>query len=106
MNKKTKPIGAAIALLLLLAVSVAPAAAVTWYWSEGGGVAGNTPTTAQTPLGSGMPNTIVGNLYSALGTTAFKIYIPDPNIFAITMNGPSRSVDNDTEPDVPHVTDL
>ncbi|MGH7872588.1 MAG: PEP-CTERM sorting domain-containing protein [Candidatus Binatia bacterium] len=94
MNKKNKPNGAAIALLFLLIVSAAPAFAVTWYEV---GDAGNTPGTAQTPIGTGALNTIVGNLYPALDTDVFKIYIPDPNIFAITMNGTSLSADNDTE---------
>lgn len=94
MNKKNKPVGAAIALLFLLIVSATPAFAVTWYEA---GDAGDTPDTAQTPIGTGALDKIVGNLYPALDTDVFKIYIPDPNIFAITMNGTSLSADNDTE---------
>lgn len=93
MNKSL--LGGGVATLLLLTTLLAtPVSAVTWYEV---GDAGNTPGTAQTPIGTGALNTIVGSIYPAVDTDVFKIYIPDPNIFAITMNGTSLSADNDTE---------
>lgn len=77
--------------LVLLAGSVS---AVTWNEV---GDAGDTPLTAQTPIGIGALNTIIGTISSGTDTDVFRIYIPDPNIFGVTMNGTTLSGDNDTE---------
>ena len=58
---------------------------------------GDTPFTAQTPIGTGALNTIIGTLSPATDTDVFRIYIPDPSIFAVDMIGTSLSGDNDTE---------
>ena len=85
--------GASIALLLLVSLA-GSASAVTWNEA---GDAGDTPLTAQTPIGTGALNIIIGTINSGTDTDVFRIYIPDPNIFAVTMNGTTLSGDNDTE---------
>ncbi len=93
MQRGNYRVAVAAIALLLLSLSGA-ASAVTWNEV---GDAGNTPLTAQTPLGSGALDVIIGALGSATDTDVFRIYIPDPNIFAVTMNGTALSGDNDTE---------
>ena len=92
MIKRCRNTGLAICLFL---TSLATSAfAVSWTES---GDAGNTPSTAQTPIGSGALHTIFGNLNPANDTDVFRIFVPDPSIFSITMDGTSLSADNDTE---------
>jgi PEP-CTERM motif-containing protein len=75
--------GALITCLCFISIATT-AAAVTWNEISD---AGDTPLTAQTPIGTGALHTIVGTLSPATDTDVFRIYIPDPSIFAITMNG-------------------
>lgn len=82
-QKKHRIIGALAVFLFFIAMAT-KASAVTWNEI---GDAGDTPLTAQTPIGTGALNTIIGTLSPATDTDVFKIYIPDPSIFSITMNG-------------------
>ena len=94
MQLKRQHIAGALVMFLFFISIATTAAAVTWNEI---GDAGNTPLTAQTPIGTGALNTIIGTLSSATDTDVFKIYIPDPSIFAVDMIGTSLSGDNDTE---------
>ena len=94
MQLKRQHIAGALVTCLCFISIATTAAAVTWNEI---GDAGNTPLTAQTPIGSGALNTIIGTLSPATDTDVFRIYIPDPNVFAIDMTGTVLSVDNDTE---------
>lgn len=85
--------GALITCLCFISIATT-AAAVTWNEISD---AGDTPLTAQTPIGIGALNTIMGTLSPANDTDVFRIYIPDPSIFAVDMIGTSLSGDNDTE---------
>ena len=81
----------------LVALLMAPEAfATTITWTEVGD-AGGTPGTAQTPIGSGALDMIVGNLDPATDTDVFRVYVPNPSLFSITMNGTALSGDHDTE---------
>jgi hypothetical protein len=91
-RKNSRIAGTLIALVFMfLAASVS---AVSWNET---GDAGNTLLTAQTPIGIGALDTIVGTIGSGTDTDVFRIYIPDPSILAVTMNGTALSGDNDTE---------
>jgi len=70
--------------------------ATTISWTEVGD-AGGTPNTAQTPIGSGALDMIIGNLSPATDTDVFRVYVPNPSLFSITMNGTALSGDHDTE---------
>jgi hypothetical protein len=70
--------------------------ATTITWTEVGD-AGGTPGTAQTPIGSGALDMIIGNLSPATDTDVFRVYVPNPSLFSITMNGTALSGDHDTE---------
>jgi hypothetical protein len=70
--------------------------ASTISWTEIGD-AGGTPSTAQTPIGSGALDMIIGNLSPATDTDVFRVYVPNPSLFSITMNGTALSGDHDTE---------
>ena len=84
MQLKRQHIAGALVTCLCFISIATTAAAVTWNEI---GDAGNTPLTAQTPIGSGALNTIMGTISSVTDTDVFRIYIPDPSIFSITMNG-------------------
>jgi len=92
-TRNCRIIGASIVLLLLVSLA-GSVSAVTWNEI---GDAGDTPLMAQTPIGTGALNIISGAINSGTDTDVFRIYIPDPNIFAVTMNGTTLSGDNDTE---------
>lgn len=91
-RKNSRIAGASIALFFTFLVT--SVSAVSW---NDIGDAGNTPLTAQTPIGIGALDTIIGTISSGTDTDVFRIYIPDPNIFAVTMDGTALSGDNDTE---------
>jgi hypothetical protein len=81
----------------LVALLLAPKLfATTISWTEVGD-AGGTPNTAQTPIGSGALDMIIGNLSPATDTDVFRVYVPNPSLFSITMNGTALSGDHDTE---------
>jgi PEP-CTERM motif-containing protein len=92
-RQRQRIVGAFVAFLGLIS-SVTTAAAVSWTEI---GDAGNNPLTAQTPIGIGPLDTIIGALNPATDTDVFRIFIPDPNIFAITMTGTVLTADHDTE---------
>ncbi len=70
--------------------------AVAGLWTEVGD-AGGTPLTAQHLTGSGVLNTIYGNIGDpGTDTDVFRIYINDPANFSINMAGTNLSGDNDT----------
>lgn len=94
MQRRNYRIASASIVLLFLISLAGSVSAVTWNEV---GDAGDTPLTAQTPIGTGALNTIIGTISSGTDTDVFRIYIPDPNIFAVTMDGTALSVDNDTE---------
>src|SRR5258705_1198302 len=83
MQLKRQHIAGAFVTFLFF-ISITTASAVTWNEV---GDAGDTPLTAQTPIGTGALHTIVGTISPATDTDVFRIYIPDPSIFSITMNG-------------------
>jgi hypothetical protein len=84
MQQENQHIASALVAFLFLIAIVTTASAVTWNEV---GDAGDTPLTAQTPIGTGALHTIVGTISPATDTDVFRIYIPDPSIFSITMNG-------------------
>jgi len=87
-----------LCLAVMLFATSASAVPVTWNES---GDAGNTPGTAQTPIGTGQLDIIIGTLSPATDTDVFRIYIPNPDIFALDMIGtsltPFEALGNDTE---------
>ena len=97
-NKLTRLLTIAMCLVVMLFATNASAVPVTWTES---GDAGDTPGTAQTPIGTGQLDTIIGTLSPATDTDVFRIYIPNPDIFALNMNGtsltPYYALGNDTE---------
>lgn len=97
-NKFTRVLTIAMCLVVMLFATSASAVPVTWNES---GDAGNTPGTAQTPIGSGQLDIIIGTLSPATDTDVFRIYIPNPDIFALNMIGtsltPYEALGNDTE---------
>ena len=94
MQSKKSPIAGTLVTFLFLFSIVTPALAVSW---TDVGDAGNTPATAQTPLGAGALNSTIGNLSAAVDTDVFRIYVSDPGIFSITMNGTNLTGDDDAE---------
>jgi hypothetical protein len=97
-NKLTRLLTIAMCLVVMLFATNASAVPVTWTES---GDAGDMPGTAQTPIGTGQLDIIVGTLSPATDTDVFRIYIPNPDIFALNMNGtsltPYYALGNDTE---------
>ena len=93
-TKLTRVLTVAMCLAVVLFATNASAVPVTWNES---GDAGNTPGTAQTPIGTGVLDIIAGTINLSTDTDVFRIYLPDPSIFAINMNGTALSGDNDTE---------
>jgi hypothetical protein len=97
-NKLTRVLMIAMCLVVMLFATNASAVPVTWTES---GDAGDTPRTAQTPIGTGQLDIIIGTLSPATDTDVFRIYIPNPDIFALNMNGtsltPYYALGNDTE---------
>ena len=97
-NKFTRVLTIAMCLAVTLFATRAWAVPVSWNES---GDAGNTPGTAQTPIGTGQLDIIIGTLSPATDTDVFRIYIPNPDIFALNMIGtaltPYEALGNDTE---------
>lgn len=93
-HKLTRVLKIAMCLAVMLFATNASAVPVTWYES---GDAGRKPKKAQTPIGTGALDIIVGTIYTSTDTDVFRIYLPDPSLFAINMNGTALSGDNDTE---------
>jgi PEP-CTERM motif-containing protein len=97
-NKFTRVLTIALCLAVTLFATRASAVPVTWNES---GDAGNTPGTAQTPIGTGQLDIIIATLSPATDTDVFRIYIPNPDIFALNMIGtaltPYEALGNDTE---------
>ena len=73
MQLKRQHIAGALVTCLFFISIATTAAAVTWNEI---GDAGNTPLTAQTPIGTGALNTIIGTLSPATDTDVFKIIFP------------------------------
>ena len=96
--KITRLLTVAVSLAVMLFATSASAVPVSWNES---GDAGNTPGTAQTPIGTGQLDIIIGTLSPATDTDVFRIYIPNPDIFALNMIGtaltPYEALGNDTE---------
>ena len=96
--KITRLLTVAVSLAVMLFATSASAVPVTWNES---GDAGDTPGTAQTPIGTRQLDIIVGSLSPATDTDVFRIYIPNPDIFALNMIGtaltPYEALGNDTE---------
>ena len=66
------------------------------FWYELGD-AGNTPATAQVTDSHGSLQGIIGTLSTSRDTDVFAIYVTDPELFSITMDGTDLSWDNDTQ---------